>query len=289
MMHDVPDPARSPLTVHPSRPPGHGDAVRATVGVVAAFFAGLVLAALIAALTAPDAGEIRSAGSTRAQLAVQAVIFGALALLLAESLRLNRRPRSTDPLASSYPDRADLPTVLVVGILAGAVAQLAGPLVSLIAPGLHDPHPPVHGLGIGSGTAADLGTVLVVVGLVPLGEELLFRGVLVGAWLRARRPGLAVLSSTVLFGLAHVTVGERSIVVTALLGGLLAVAVLRSGSLGASVLAHCSINAIALLDAGLTAPAPIALLVVVGIVATLVAVRLSPLVSWTPVPGTLPE
>ncbi|MEN0014198.1 MAG: CPBP family intramembrane glutamic endopeptidase, partial [Solirubrobacteraceae bacterium] len=173
-------------------------------------------------------------------------------------------------------------------VVVDAVAQLVGPLVSAILPGLHDPEPVGHGLGIGSGTAADLGTVLVVCGLVPLGEELLFRGVLVGSWIRARRPAVGVAASAVLFGLAHVTVGGRSMLVAAVLGAILAGALLWSGSLGASVFAHCSINAIALIGAGLHDPAPIALAVVVLVVTTLVATRLSPLVSWAPAADTLP-
>ena len=39
------------------------------------------------------------------------------------------------------------------------------------------------------------------------------RGVLVGAWVRAQRPALALVSSTLLFSLAHVTIGERSVAV----------------------------------------------------------------------------
>jgi membrane protease YdiL (CAAX protease family) len=270
--------------------PGSGDAARATVGVVAAYGAAVVIAGLVALLTDPAAGQVRSAGSTRAQLAVQGLAFAAFALLLVEGLRLAHRPRSADPLASpSVPERRGVPivTIIVFGVVAGVLSQLAGPLVKELLPGLHDVKRPVDGLGIGTAVGPDLGTVLVVAGVVPLGEELLFRGVLAGAWIRAGRSGLAILSSTVLFGLAHVTVGARSIVVTALLGALLATALVVSGSLGTSVLAHCSINAIALLHAGLTGGAPVTLLVAVVIATTLVAVKLSPLVSWAPPGGTL--
>ncbi|MDQ8045365.1 MAG: hypothetical protein AAGC46_11445, partial [Solirubrobacteraceae bacterium] len=121
MTHSSDPPHRSvaPLrVVEDPRTPGQGDAIRATVGVVAAYGAGLLLAALVALLTAPDGGEVRSAGSTRAQLAVQAVIFGALAFLLVEGLRLARRPRSHDPLANPAPERTPrrpVPVVFAVG------------------------------------------------------------------------------------------------------------------------------------------------------------------------------
>lgn len=257
------------------------NAWRATVGVVVGFGAVVLLAGLVGLLLDSSTAD-PSAGVERAQLAVQALGFGLAALLLAEGLRL--RSGASDPV-----DRT--PDGVLLMVAAGATcalgAYLVGPLVAQLWPALVDRPTPVGGLGIGSGGAADLGTVVVVAGLVPLGEELLFRGVLVGAWLRARRPVIAVLMSTVLFGLAHVTVGPRTMVIAGILGALLAAALIISGSLGATVLAHGTINGIALIEAGLDGTAAMVTLVVVIAGATAVASRLSPLVSWPAPGGTL--
>ena len=257
------------------------NAWRATAGVVVAYLGVLLIAGLVGLLL-DGAGDRPSAGAERAQLAVQAIGFGLAALLLAEGLRMRA---DASPQREGGADHVLL--IVAAGVTCALGAYLAGPLVSAIWPELTDRPTPVVGLGIGSGGAADLGTVVVVAGLVPLGEELLFRGVLTGAWLRARRPVIAVLMSTALFGIAHVTVGPRTMVIAAILGALLAATLIISGSLGATVLAHATINAIALLEAGLDGTtAYVALVVCVG-GATAVASRLSPLVPWPSPGGTL--
>lgn len=277
----------------PSRAPGVSDALRATVGVICAYGAALVLAGLVALISGASNEGVRSAGDTRAQLAVQAVIFAGAALLLVEGLRLAHRPRERNPLAAVAREpggagaASTLPTVVAVGLAAAVGAQLIGPLVGTLLPDLRDAAVPVDDLGLGTGLGADLGTVLVVVGLVPLGEELLFRGVLVGAWARAGRPVVGVLSSAVLFGLAHATVGPRTVVVMTILGALLAAAMLLSGSLGAAVLAHALVNAIALIGAGLTDLLPIVAVVITVVAATAAAARISRSVSLPSAAGTL--
>lgn len=289
-LEPLPEPARHRAAL--GRRPGADDAARATVGVIVTFGAALLLGGLAALLSDPGEPGFRSAGSTRVQFAVQGIVFAAAALLLIEGLRLTYRPRTPDPLASAARPASPRPAlgpVIALGLAAALGAYLIGPIVSALFPGLQDPSRAVDDLGIGTGIGSDLGTVLVIVGLVPLGEELLFRGVLVGAWVRANRPAVAVLSSTALFSLAHVMVGPRSIVVTALLGALFAAALMVSGSLATPVLAHCIVNAVALIEAGLTDVAPVVLLVATVAGTTLVASRLSPLVSWHPPGGTLTE
>lgn len=272
------------------RPPGVSDALRATVGVVCAYAIALVIAGLVAFVSGAANEGIRSAGDTRAQLAIQAVIFAGAALLLVEGLQLAHRPRERHLLAAAAVDarRRPSPVLIVsVGVAAAVLAQLVGPLVGALLPDLHDVAVPVDDLGIGKGLGADVGTVLVVAGLVPLGEELLFRGVLVGAWARAGRPLTAVLVSAVAFGLAHATVGERAVLVTFLLGLLLAAAMLSSGSLGAAVLAHSLINAVALLDAGLRDPVPVVVLVLTVLASAAAGARISGSVSFPLAAGTL--
>ncbi len=266
------------------------DAWRATAGVVVAFLGVLLVAGLVALLLG-GAASTPTAGVERAQLAVQAIGFCVAALLLAEGLRLSRPPTSADVIgAAGRPSGADQAlTVIAVGAACALGAYLVGPLVAQLWPALADRPTPVGGLGVGSGLGADLGTIVVVAGLVPLGEELLFRGVLAGAWLRAGRPLIAVLLSTVLFGLAHATVGPRTMVIAGLLGALLAAALWISQSLGAVVLAHALINGMALLEAGLEGAAEVGALAVVIAAATVVASRLSPLVSWLAPGGTLKQ
>lgn len=271
---------------------GTADAWRTTTGVVAGFLAVLLIAGLAGLVL--DASNAPSAAAERTQLAVQAVGFAAVAIGLAAALRLGdplddpSAPVGPVPWAQPQRSGADHAlTVVAVGAAAAAGAYLAGPLVAELWPALADRPTPVGGLGVGSSLAADLATVAVVAGLVPLGEELLFRGVLTGAWLRAGRPGAAVLASTVLFGLAHVTVGARTMAITALLGAILAGALLVSQSLGAVVLAHALVNGMALLEAGLGGTAQLAALLLVIVAATVGASRLSRLVSWPAHGGTL--
>lgn len=100
-------------------------------------------------------------------------------------------------------------------------------------------------------------TAVFTVGVVPLVEELLFRGVLIAAVLergppdRAARERRAVVISAVLFGLIHI---EPAVIVpTMLLGGAAAALRLRSGSLWPAVTLHAANNAVAtaVLAAGL--------------------------------------
>lgn len=278
-------------TIDGGRPPGRSDAVRATIGVIVAYGAALLLAGLVTVLaTSPALDQPRSAGATRAQLAMQAIVFTAAAMLLVEGLRLGSRPRSRDPLgdAARSPRRPpDTGLAVAVGLFALGAALLAGPLVSAVAPGLTDGAPTVDRLGLGTGLASDLGTVVVVAGLVPIGEELLFRGVLVGAWRRAGRPIIGLALSTVLFGLAHATVGGRSVAIAMLLGLVLGIAYLVGRSLAAPVLAHACLNGLALIEGGVDSECAIVALVAVVLSVTLVADRLSMVVSVPPDAGRL--
>lgn len=100
-------------------------------------------------------------------------------------------------------------------------------------------------------------TAVFTIGVVPLVEELLFRGVLIAALLergpaeRAARERRAAVISAVLFGLIHL---EPAVIVpTMLLGGAAAALRLRSGSLWPAVTLHAANNAVAtaVLAAGL--------------------------------------
>jgi uncharacterized protein len=97
---------------------------------------------------------------------------------------------------------------------------------------------------VGTAAAGGVGFVLLLVlgaGLTPLGEELFFRGVLFGA-LRRYGPVIAVIASSLLFGLAH---GVNVVLpVAVVLGVLNAVLYERSGSIWPPVVAHGVHNAL---------------------------------------------
>jgi uncharacterized protein len=79
--------------------------------------------------------------------------------------------------------------------------------------------------------------------LAPVGEELLYRGVLLQGLADRMPPWSAVTISSLLFGLAHGQV--LSMVVTGAFGALLAIARLRSGTLAVPIVAHMVFNAVA--------------------------------------------
>ncbi|WP_323674946.1 CPBP family intramembrane glutamic endopeptidase [Halorubellus sp. PRR65] len=93
------------------------------------------------------------------------------------------------------------------------------------------------------------GWVVLLGGVLPIVaafEELLFRGVLVGALATGFgvSPWLLVLVSSVLFGLGHGAQGRLGVLVTGTLGVVLAAAFVLSGSLVVVVVAHYLVNAL---------------------------------------------
>lgn len=88
--------------------------------------------------------------------------------------------------------------------------------------------------------------LLVVLPLVAVAEELLFRGAFIGSL--AAGFGLPVVAlaavSSVLFGLGHGLQGRVGVVVTTGLGGVLAAAFVLTGSLAVVVVAHYVVNAV---------------------------------------------
>lgn len=86
----------------------------------------------------------------------------------------------------------------------------------------------------------------VVLPLVALVEELLFRGAVVGALAAGFgvSPWLLAVFSSVAFGLGHGLQGPGGILVTGILGFALAAAFIHTGSLWVVVLAHYIVNAL---------------------------------------------
>lgn len=129
--------------------------------------------------------------------------------------------------------REQLRLCMLLGVLAAAPATLAADVLSALS-----------GMGAAPAQAAALPpawfvqTVIKSALLVPVCEELFFRGYLLGA-LRRFGDGRAVIVSAVCFALAH---GFGSTVPHALLGALLGFAVVRTGSLAASAAIHACYN-----------------------------------------------
>jgi uncharacterized protein len=93
-------------------------------------------------------------------------------------------------------------------------------------------------------------TVVVAVGLAPLFEELVFRGLLLRALLARLAAPVAVLAQAVPFGLVHFLPGEgvgNVGLVLALtgVGAVLGAAAVRTGRLGPSIVGHGLFNAVA--------------------------------------------
>jgi membrane protease YdiL (CAAX protease family) len=94
--------------------------------------------------------------------------------------------------------------------------------------------------------------LLVVLPLVAGFEELLFRGILIGAFSAGFdvSPWLLAAGSSVLFALGHGAQGRVGVLVTGVFGFVLAAAFVLTGSLAAVVLAHYLVNALEFLAGG---------------------------------------
>lgn len=88
--------------------------------------------------------------------------------------------------------------------------------------------------------------VLVVAVMPAVGEELLFRGLLLGSLGTKYKTGLAIVLSSVVFGLFHMSLVK--LIPTALLGICLAVVVTKGGSIFLSMLLHFTNNLLSVLS-----------------------------------------
>ena len=181
--------------------------------------------------------------------AVQGVAFGGVLLFglllvardmpVREALRL-RRPRVGHVLAA-----------VVTGVaLALALSELDNvlrefrPLTELELEGR------VRLLGDPSITHR-IGLAIAIAVVAPLTEEALFRGLILGGLTSTRGPTRALVVTSVLFGLAHVSFGADldwpTFVVTGAAGFYLGAIALASGSITPAILIHATHNAVALL------------------------------------------
>ncbi len=141
---------------------------------------------------------------------------------------------------------------ILAGVLAGAALKIVGDLAVTLeahlartAPAGNNPlalHPQAFHGALSVGALAIAATVV-----APLGEELFFRGLLFG-WLRSRwRWPSAAFAAAILFAFAHASWGLLAPL--ALAGFGLCWLYERSGSLWPPVLAHATLNAVAVVAA----------------------------------------
>lgn len=243
----------------------------------------LLLAGMVVLLVGDvRAGADRTPAQLRLQLLVQGLALIAGSVAVAAGLRAAVGDRPREPLLP-FGMRG-----VVVGLAAGVTAALAvTPLIDLAWPELRDPVATVERLDVGRREVADMATVLLLVGLAPLAEEVLFRGVIAAAWSRAGRPVTGVLVSSVLFALGHATVGGRTVVITLVLGLVLGAALLATGTLAVPVAIHALFNAVALKDSGVGGDGSFALVAATVVAVTLVGAGLGAAQVWARPAGRL--
>lgn len=101
-----------------------------------------------------------------------------------------------------------------------------------------------------SGPAAIAGALAVAIA-APIGEELLFRGVLLRSLQRRYRPGVAVAITSVVFAAVHPLLDPSAVLAVVpllILSVVSGIAAVRSGSLSRSIWLHVGFNAITALS-----------------------------------------
>jgi uncharacterized protein len=218
--------ATAPTTTTPTRRPGWIEAALVPVGYLALMIgAGVGLAV---AGWQPDGVGIA--------LLTALVTFGTVGLTLAV------RVRSLAPLQLRAPGVRWLWTGLAVGVALRLLAFVITALWIALTGDAWNPHQDLADSAALGGWS--LVAILALAGLViPLAEELLFRGVLYGA-LRRYGPVLAGLVSATLFGLAHVW--PPLVLFAFLVGVVHAWMRERSGSIWPAVVSHAVVNTLSI-------------------------------------------
>ncbi len=216
--------------------PGAGPPGRPSLGwteLVVGIVAYLVLSVCVTLLVI---GVLKGPPST-----VATVALTGFTTLLAVTVTIRVRVRSLAALGV----RAVSARWLLVGLGGGVAAYLVNRLVVLAYAVLTGDHsnPQANLTGAATGTGWELaGLLLTGAVLVPVAEELLFRGVGFGS-LRRHGVVIATIVSAVLFGLAH---GLNAVLPAAVVLGVInALLYERSRSIWPSVMSHATNNALA--------------------------------------------
>ena len=160
-----------------------------------------------------------------------------------------------ETLSLRVPRVADLTTGLLVG--------LGAPLLALAVLALQEPVIPVPGDWARAFSAELLGDRsiwlnLLLIAVIPgVCEEVLFRGALLGLLRESWSARWAVVAVALGFGLLHMHIPR--LLPTAVLGLLMGLLVVRTGSLWTAVVAHATNNAVAVVWSALEGPSTLAL------------------------------
>ena len=132
---------------------------------------------------------------------------------------------------------------LAYGVLLQAAAFGAQELVRMAAGGNELSQDVARAVERASGPELAVAAIAIV-GLVPVAEELLFRGILLRSLARRTSVGAAVAGSAVLFALAHLVSPSAAAVLAPLLalGVVSGLAAVRTGELSQSILLHGGFN-----------------------------------------------
>ena len=189
---------------------------------------------------------------------------------LGEAIFARGRPDARGVLVTLGLFVACLPTTFGLYALAGHVLPWIG-----------QEHPLVVLLGDTRGLPARIVAVLFLAGVAPMGEEIFFRGVMLGSLSRRHRAPVAVACSAVTFSLLHLP--SASWIAALVMGVVLGWWVLRTRVLAYGMLFHVAWNG-TLVAIGLANPrwlmsGEVSFLVVVGFAST-GALALAAVASW---------
>lgn len=235
---------------HTGGPPPRSPAVpRWGLGDVGIAFGVGVATSLVAAIAYPLITGKTDANALKGDLWFTIVAVLAQQIGTAFSCVWLVRTKGSDPrralgLSIRASDLALIPLGFVFSLAAGAAVA---PLQSI---GKHHTQEIVTNLNKAQGLTLAIFSLAVLIA-APVGEELLFRGLLLRSLLRRVNPLFAILISAGIFALAHTFDPNALVALPALFafGVLLAVTAMKTGRLGSSMCLHFGFNALAVLGA----------------------------------------
>jgi membrane protease YdiL (CAAX protease family) len=227
--------AVDPTPASPTFPYSNWGPLAAFVGLLLALVLAAVLTVPIVVVDHPSGSELSAAANAVAQLA-QELAF----LLVPFGLAMRRGAASVPEAAGRLGLRRFRPSALLWTL--GAYVLYIAIAIAYVAL-FGEPHQEDLGEKLGPISVQ----ILLIVLIVPICEEVCFRGMLFGG-LRERMPGVvAALVSGLVFGALHATTGVTAVPPLMILGVLLALLYERTGSIVPGILLHMLNNSIALL------------------------------------------
>lgn len=231
-------------------PAAASDVVAPTWGLgdaLAGLAVGLVAGGLAGAIASGISGKVDGLPVTIAGLVGLWVGLAGVPLLAA-------RRKGSGSVADDFGLRLDPRADIGLGIVVGLVGQfvVVRVIVDLFQAFAHNVDVAQQTKNV-TGNPEGLGLAILAPFLIfgaPLVEELFFRGLVLRSLARRGGPVLAVVGSSVLFGLVHFQTGMGAASDAALMcaigafGMLLAILAVRTGRLGPGLIAHATFNAI---------------------------------------------